>query len=186
MTPEELYLDLLKKCLTRSAFGEEYKALCPAKGSIKQLLFEPARRLLANRRLELVRKEKFDPQARFEAVDWPLEAETMIGLRRMQNLQECTIDVLQRGVPGDLVETGVSRGGATIFMRGVLKAYGERENGLSGLQTHSRDCLCQPLNCIPPTQMTSSIWQAEYWQFRWKRSSQILLAMVCLMTKCAS
>jgi O-methyltransferase len=45
----------------------------------------------------------------------------------MQNLQECIIDVLQRGVPGDLVETGVWRGGATIFMRGVLKAYGETE-----------------------------------------------------------
>ncbi|HKA21910.1 MAG TPA: TylF/MycF family methyltransferase [Blastocatellia bacterium] len=127
MTPEELYIDLLKKCLTRSAFGEGYKALCPAKGSIKQLLFEPARRLLASRRLALVRKEKFDPHARFEGVDWPLEAETMIGLRRMQNLQECIVDVLRSGVPGDLVETGVWRGGATIFMRGVLKAYGERE-----------------------------------------------------------
>jgi O-methyltransferase len=28
-------------------------------------------------------------------------------------------------VPGDLIETGVWRGGATIFMRGILKAYGD-------------------------------------------------------------
>jgi O-methyltransferase len=28
-------------------------------------------------------------------------------------------------VPGDLIETGVWRGGATIFMRGILAAYGD-------------------------------------------------------------
>ncbi|MET0828610.1 MAG: TylF/MycF/NovP-related O-methyltransferase, partial [Microbacterium sp.] len=33
-------------------------------------------------------------------------------------------DVLQNEVPGDLIETGVWRGGSTIFMRGVLKAHG--------------------------------------------------------------
>jgi hypothetical protein len=48
----------------------------------------------------------------------------MIGLRRLDNLQQCIETVLADGVPGDLIETGVWRGGATIFMRGVLKAYG--------------------------------------------------------------
>jgi O-methyltransferase len=33
--------------------------------------------------------------------------------------------VIRRGVPGDLIETGVWRGGATIFMRAVLAAYGD-------------------------------------------------------------
>jgi hypothetical protein len=32
--------------------------------------------------------------------------------------------VIEKRVPGDLIETGVWRGGATIFMRGVLRAYG--------------------------------------------------------------
>jgi hypothetical protein len=32
--------------------------------------------------------------------------------------------VLQERIAGDLIETGVWRGGACIFMRGVLKAYG--------------------------------------------------------------
>jgi O-methyltransferase len=48
----------------------------------------------------------------------------MIGLRRLDNLQRCIEDVLRSEVPGDLIETGVWRGGATIFMRAVLKAYG--------------------------------------------------------------
>jgi hypothetical protein len=48
----------------------------------------------------------------------------MVGLRRLDNLQACVEDVLRQGVPGDLIETGVWRGGAVILMRAVLKAYG--------------------------------------------------------------
>jgi hypothetical protein len=49
----------------------------------------------------------------------------MIGLKRLDKLQSCIVDVLQRGVQGDLIETGVWRGGAAIFMRAILKAYGD-------------------------------------------------------------
>jgi O-methyltransferase len=51
----------------------------------------------------------------------------MIGLKRLDNLQYCVTDVLRRGVPGDLIETGAWRGGATIFMRAILEAYGDTE-----------------------------------------------------------
>jgi O-methyltransferase len=60
---------------------------------------------------------------REEGRDWPETAETMIGLKRLDNLQRCTETVLNERVPGDLIETGVWRGGATIFMRAVLAAY---------------------------------------------------------------
>jgi O-methyltransferase len=49
----------------------------------------------------------------------------MIGLARLQNIQECVTDVIEHGVAGDLIETGVWRGGASIFMRAILKAYGD-------------------------------------------------------------
>jgi hypothetical protein len=48
----------------------------------------------------------------------------MIGLERLDNLQRCVENALEDDVPGDLIETGVWRGGATIFMRAILKAYG--------------------------------------------------------------
>jgi O-methyltransferase len=48
---------------------------------------------------------------------------TMIGRKRMDNLQYCVETVLSENIPGDLIETGVWRGGATIFMRGMLAAY---------------------------------------------------------------
>lgn len=56
--------------------------------------------------------------------DWPADAETMIGARRLDNLHESVVAVIEEGVPGDLVECGVWRGGAAILMRAVLAAYG--------------------------------------------------------------
>jgi hypothetical protein len=48
---------------------------------------------------------------------------SMLPLARFDNLQSCIVDVLEQEIAGDLIETGVWRGGATIFMRGVLKAF---------------------------------------------------------------
>jgi hypothetical protein len=46
-TAAELYLDLLKKCLTRYLFGEDYVPAVPPKGTLKHRAFEPVRRWLA-------------------------------------------------------------------------------------------------------------------------------------------
>ena len=48
---------------------------------------------------------------------------SMIGRKRMDNLHYCIEKVLSDDIPGDLIETGVWRGGATILMRGVLAAH---------------------------------------------------------------
>src|SRR5262245_11198663 len=56
--------------------------------------------------------------------DWPSRAYTMIGLKRLDNLQYCIEQVLANNIPGDFIETGVWRGGATIFMRALLKVAG--------------------------------------------------------------
>jgi len=50
-------------------------------------------------------------------------AHTMIGERRLDNIKFCIDTVLEENVSGDFIETGIWRGGACIFMRGVLKAY---------------------------------------------------------------
>jgi O-methyltransferase len=68
-----------------------------------------------------------DPKARSmrqDGGDWPGRGLTMIGLKRLDNLQFVMEDVLAKGVPGDFIEAGAWRGGACIFMRGVLKAHG--------------------------------------------------------------
>ncbi|HEV3282084.1 MAG TPA: TylF/MycF/NovP-related O-methyltransferase, partial [Acidimicrobiales bacterium] len=58
--------------------------------------------------------------------DWPGEAETMIGLLRLNCIEECVTSVVRRGVPGDLLEAGVWRGGAAIYMRALLFALGDQ------------------------------------------------------------
>jgi Macrocin-O-methyltransferase (TylF) len=56
--------------------------------------------------------------------DWPSQAPSMIGAKRMNNVRSECERVLEAGVPGDFMETGVWRGGACIMMRAVLRAYG--------------------------------------------------------------
>lgn len=63
-------------------------------------------------------------------LDWPKHAETMSGLRRLRNVRTCVVDVIERGVPGDLIEAGVWRGGTTILMRAVLAAYDDPDRSV--------------------------------------------------------
>jgi len=67
---------------------------------------------------------KFRPELREEGQDWPSQAHSMIGNRRMINLWQVCEDVIVKGIPGDFIETGAWRGGACIFMRAILKVYG--------------------------------------------------------------
>lgn len=102
-TPNRLYLDLLKRSLTG-------------------VLTEDPARVPG---LELL--ESFDLERRWAGEDWPSTALTMIGMARLANVEQCVVDVIRRNVPGDLIETGVWRGGAAIFMRGLLKALDDAE-----------------------------------------------------------
>lgn len=119
---ESLYLNLLMKCLTRYDMGDECQRFEPARGRPGRLLFAPLRALLGLRNLEVVSRRPLDPRLREEGRDWPRDAETMIGMKRLENVRDCVIEVLNRGVPGDLLEAGVWRGGTTILMRAILKA----------------------------------------------------------------
>jgi O-methyltransferase len=65
----------------------------------------------------------FDLSNRREGRDWPRDAHTMIGVYRLDNLQACCETAICDAVPGDFVECGVWRGGASILMRGVLAAH---------------------------------------------------------------
>jgi len=90
-----LYLDLLKKTLTNTIYAHE-------PGEESEATFV---------------RGFIDHYVRGSAI-------SMLPLARLNNLQFCIDDVLANKVPGDLIETGVWRGGATIFMRAMLKARG--------------------------------------------------------------
>lgn len=123
--PEELYLGLMKQCLTRMLWQEKYRPMAPSLSGWRSFVLGPLQSLVRRAQLELVHVEPDRTEAREEGRDWPLEAETMVGLKRLDNLQQCVTSVIRNGVPGDLIETGVWRGGSSIFMRAILKAYGD-------------------------------------------------------------
>lgn len=115
-TIQECYLNLLKKYLIRYDFDNYARVRFPLDN------------LLARNHLALVYVIPVQQanKVRLEGRAWPYDnAETMIGLHRLNNIEYCVRDVLSRNVPGDLIEAGAWRGGATIFMRAVLKAYGD-------------------------------------------------------------
>jgi len=132
MSDEELrslYLGLMKRCLLNSIYGDRSKrvavgaesaqGILGAKGFVRRIS-----QIVVALWIRTLRYKPFDSSIREEGRDWPSDAHTMIGRKRLENIQFCIAQVLADDVPGDLIETGVWRGGATIFMRAVLKAYG--------------------------------------------------------------
>jgi len=71
--------------------------------------------------------KQFDPNVRNRGFDWPKNAFSMIGAARIRNFRVLIERVISDEVPGDIVETGVWRGGASILARAVLAAYGVRD-----------------------------------------------------------
>lgn len=72
---------------------------------------------------------RWDPERRVVGLDWPPSpwAHTMVGIKRLENLQHCLETILNEGIPGDVLEAGSWRGGASIFARAILKAYGAED-----------------------------------------------------------
>ena len=135
-TPEEMYLDLLKKTLNRAQISGRYVRHTPiAHGRAERYFYSAMGRLLGAGRFEIVERVPSDPGYYLEGSGPRLQgrledAETMVGTRQLDNIQFCVTDVLKRKVPGDLIECGAWRGGVTILMRAVLRAYGDTEKSV--------------------------------------------------------
>ena len=118
----ERYIDLLMGCLTRELFLDEEAHdvdLDEWPGDREELLTT----LRANG--WRIMRRGGDPAKRDDGNDWPPAAETMVGRQRLADVRHCVSQVLSDDVPGDLIETGVWRGGVTILMRGILEAWGD-------------------------------------------------------------
>jgi O-methyltransferase len=118
-----LYLDLLRRNLTRYGMHERVPSEWPLR---RRLLLKTVNTLTP----VLRGSTSSDRSARDLGLDWPAEAETMIGMERLTSLQHCVETVLEEDVPGDLIECGVWRGGACILMRAVLAAYGDHSRNV--------------------------------------------------------
>ncbi|MGD1075561.1 MAG: TylF/MycF family methyltransferase [Thermodesulfovibrionales bacterium] len=125
--PEDLYLDLMKQTLAFTLWPEPpipVDAFSYERPPLVRVLISLISWILRPMQLQLMRKRSFTIDQRQEGHIWPGYADTMIGLKRLGNLQFCVEAAIREGIEGDLIETGVWRGGACIFMRAILAAYG--------------------------------------------------------------
>ncbi|MDP2321434.1 MAG: TylF/MycF/NovP-related O-methyltransferase [Acidobacteriota bacterium] len=127
MDVSERYLALLRRSLTFTLWPEP---LCPIEhlNEDRPLLKRAAVWLMASTARQFGYQFARDPKPawddRRDGCTWPYYADTMMGLTRLEHLQHCVETVLREAIPGDLIETGVWRGGRCILMRGVLAAHG--------------------------------------------------------------
>jgi O-methyltransferase len=125
---QSAYIDLLKRCLTASIYEESSWVLLqgPLKGERGPIAL--AQRLIISSfkraGLRLVRTRNTDSSLREQGLDWPLFGMTMVGARRLENVQSCVETALAENVPGDFVETGVWRGGTCILAKALFREHG--------------------------------------------------------------
>jgi O-methyltransferase len=117
---KQLYLDLMKRALTYLIYGqEEFMPAQRPRDFVRRFVFDA----LDKRGIVPMRRLPVNLENRIEGRDWPAVGLTMIGMKRLNQLQECVEDVLAHNVQGDFIEAGTWRGGAAIFLRAILKAH---------------------------------------------------------------
>ncbi|CAH1798105.1 unnamed protein product [Owenia fusiformis] len=117
----DIYLKTLKVTLTGYAFKSK---------SIKVGAGEIA-----------IGNQAMNDDARKRGADWPSVGYTMIGTIGLENVQELLEHVIQDGVPGDFLEAGVWRGGASMFAKAIMNSYN---------QQNRQTWVCDSFEGLPP------------------------------------
>jgi O-methyltransferase len=119
-TPYDLYLEHM----ARTVLGlTELDHLVEVEGHsrLKRLIRGAVRRT----GFVLARPQGYDAARLESGIDvWPEHALTMVGRKRLDNIRTSIEAVLSDEVPGDYLEAGVWRGGASLFAKAVIAANG--------------------------------------------------------------
>lgn len=92
---------------------------------IKKLAVNTLINKLAKRKLVITGSFEQGVELREKGLGWPINGYSMIGTKRLNNIQFCIESVIKNNVEGDFIETGVWRGGACIFAKALINMYGE-------------------------------------------------------------
>ena len=142
MSPQQRYLELLKNAVLDELYLENevrfmyiFATLAVGKPIDQDVLRNIAFRIpdLVNR-VRVARQEGrpwwnvdlVDGQGNRKVLDLRNFCEfshTMIGRKRLNNIEYCLDCVREDAIHGDIAETGVWRGGASIFMKGYLEIW---------------------------------------------------------------
>ena len=123
-----LYLDLLKKAVLGELYVENELRLLYLRDCLgKKRDFEAATYLDIRRRDSETYQEYVANRTvgiNYErTIDNLGFQHTMIGRKRLENIEYCLDLILRDGIEGDVIECGVWRGGAALYMRGFFAAH---------------------------------------------------------------
>jgi hypothetical protein len=125
---ESHYLDLLKKTLLGEIYWENEARILYLRNCIEGkdqydaatlLRFPQSRRDFCDH-YQALRKEGRFIDENIKNVGY---VNTMVGRKRLENVERCLDRICKDGVPGDLIECGVWRGGCAVFLRGYMAAH---------------------------------------------------------------
>ena len=119
------YLEMLKSHLTGTVFND-------AEHSVGVGLRQPKNSL----------GKKFNFAQREQGLDWTYLGDTMTGWARIKNVADLLKKVIVNEVPGDYIETGVWRGGSSMFARAILRTYNEADK--------RKSFVCDSFRGLPP------------------------------------
>uniref|UniRef100_A0A7R9WMA8 Macrocin O-methyltransferase n=2 Tax=Craspedostauros australis TaxID=1486917 RepID=A0A7R9WMA8_9STRA len=117
------YLEMLKSTVSATAYGASEMSVIPALGKRRS------------------RVKPYNEKRRQQGNDWTYLGYTMTGTARLNNVRDLLMDVFKNNIPGDYIETGVWRGGSSIFARGVIEVFG---------QGHRHSYVCDSFQGLPP------------------------------------
>jgi len=127
---KDRYLDLLKKSLSDllNVGSVQITPYAPGQGKFyKRWGINWLVNFLAKKKIRMVMESETAIDQLKEGIGWPVNGLTMVGMKRLNNIQFCVEDVLKNKVPGDMIETGVWRGGSVIFIKAILDLYNEKD-----------------------------------------------------------
>jgi O-methyltransferase len=97
-----MYLEMIKSFVSASSFNR-------AELSVKPMLSK-----------KVHPTTPFNKDKRMKGDDWTYSGDTMTGWDRIDNVYNLLKDVIKNDIKGDYIETGVWRGGSSVFAKAVL------------------------------------------------------------------
>ena len=108
-----MYFEMMKNFVSAAAYNNAEISVGPRLGPKK------------------LRIQKINPKIRQMGGDWTFAGDTMTGPKRLDNVKDLILNVTKENIEGDYIETGVWRGGSSIFARAVITALGQEKDRVS-------------------------------------------------------
>lgn len=120
---ENNYITLLKEVLIDKDNATRFQLTpYPPNRSyfLKRFVINQVINVLAKKKLIITGIDKDGLKHRENGLGWPINGYSMIGTKRLNNIQFCIESVVANNIEGDFIETGVWRGGACIFAKSLF------------------------------------------------------------------